>query len=1315
MDWKRGSSLILPMVMITVMLAPICDCETSSAVDGEVNEVVEIYDWHDLYDVRNDLSGHYVLMKSLGPGDEGYTDYNDPGGDGWQPIGNNTSRFTGIFDGSRCSIDGLYADRPSQVNVALFGVIGSSAHVLNLELINTYSRGFEYTGSLAGSNIGTIEYSHSMDCEVEGTEYLRPVGGLVGYNGGTISESSVSGRITGVTHVGGLVGYNGGTISRSYSSVNVDATDAYSGGLVGNQLDGGFISSSYSSGNVYGHDCSGGLVGMDAGTISDSYSTSEVNGADHVGGLVGFKSGVVTNSYSVGSVTGTGTLGGLIGRSHDVVVTASFWDMETSGITESDGGTGKLTAEMMDLTTFTDADWNISNVESGMYDPEHIWNIVDSETYPFLSWEGISVHVSDTIPGAGEEGVGLHREVRVIFSEEANMSVTPRLTQTDGTPVSYNFLHWDSTNKLNDTAVWTHDNWTADEIISLEVSGFKSADGYGASSYSWSFSTYEAVSPDIYDLSGTPETGGTFTFKAEITHVLYLDQANVFYYTDITPEPANATMVYQGDGIYIHKYEIPLTAMELYYNISAESSGGIWNETGTIHRDVVDVTPPSIVDNTPTVGTTGEIFTFSALVTDNIEVYQVTVEYRFDDREPTNLSMTNVYDETFQRSVQVPTDVRVLYYCISALDPSGNQGSTGEMPIPIDDVHPPVITDNSPSDVYTGDRYTWNATVIDAALEYVRVRYSINGETPVNVSLNMRYGTDFFVRSHTIPPDAVSLSYEIIAKDIAGNLASTGFTTLPVTDNKPPESSCVSPPYYNSFNIPVRYTADDNVGVSNVSLFYRWEGTGWHYHGKKTMSQVEFNFVADREGTWEFYTVANDTSGNTEPYMGAHTQTTVDLGLDLDVSIISPDDGHLTNDLRVEFHWYSPDERLLERYEFKMGTEPWSNMGKSTSTTVTVAEESNLIRVRAYGCAHGYVEDSITVTMDTSIPLIINNSPIGASVAPDAEITVTWDKTMDTTITPNLTLINSEYSDGFSFLGWSSVYRTNDTATWTPLGNYPSNARIDVQVYGGRDSAGNTATFLIWSFFVENFAPPQVLSTLPSHGALNVAYTEMVKVVFNEPMLTSHFPTLTVVEGTTPSGGFEFDGWSSTYSEHDTAVWIHGGFAFEENIKLRVSDYVDSSGNRGLSYQWDFTTVDDYIPPQVLSTSPAAGERTVRSYEGEIKVVFHETLDTDADMELFIIHDMKIYRTDLVRFESTFDTDDTVIFSYTGLPSDRWFDVTLSGHEDMHGNGGETYTWNFGTSSPHEDTLFSNELIIVLLGIVTAAAVLIYLHTKKGA
>ena len=116
--------------------------------------------------------------------------------------------------------------------------------------------------------------------------------------------------------------------------------------------------------------------------------TGRVTGNTHVGGLVGKNEGPVSDSYSTGSVTGNKHVGGLVGKNEDTV-SNSFWDTQTSGQATSSGGTGKTTAEMQDITTFTGAAWDITDVNPGETNTGYIWNIVDDVTYPFLSWQAV--------------------------------------------------------------------------------------------------------------------------------------------------------------------------------------------------------------------------------------------------------------------------------------------------------------------------------------------------------------------------------------------------------------------------------------------------------------------------------------------------------------------------------------------------------------------------------------------------------------------------------------------------------------------------------------------------------------------------------------------------------------------------------------------------------------------------------------------------------------------------------------------------------------------------------------------------------------
>ena len=319
---------------------------------------LEIRDWHDLDAIREDMRGSYILMNDLDSITAGYEELASPTaneGKGWQPIaGNNT--FVGSFDGQGYEICDLFINRPDGSDVALFGVVETGGVIENAGVVNGNITGYEAVGS------------------------------LVGYNRGTVRDSHFGGSVTGDLDVGSLVGVNDGTVSTSYSSGSLTGRDGI-GGLVGKNE--GTVSNSYSIGTVNGNDFVGGLVGKNDGTVSNSYTSGTVDGRSFVGGLVGRNEGVVSKCYSTDNVTGDEHVGGLVGQNLHGVVSNSFWDTQTSGQTNSDGGTGNTTVEMQDIATFTDAGWTITAVGPGETTSAYTWNIVDTVTYPFLSWQSV--------------------------------------------------------------------------------------------------------------------------------------------------------------------------------------------------------------------------------------------------------------------------------------------------------------------------------------------------------------------------------------------------------------------------------------------------------------------------------------------------------------------------------------------------------------------------------------------------------------------------------------------------------------------------------------------------------------------------------------------------------------------------------------------------------------------------------------------------------------------------------------------------------------------------------------------------------------
>jgi len=228
-----------------------------------------------------------------------------------------------------------------------------------------------------------------LDLTNEPNFYIPYLAGEFDGNGHKISNLSLSFNFGFVSHLG-LFGYvaSGGQVTRvGVEDVkNTTYKGDHVGGLVG--CNDGTVSNSYLTGRVTGTWAVGGLVGANHGTVSNSYSTADVTGDQYAGGLVGTNSGSVGNSYSIGSVTGDDSVGGLVGDSYDGTVSNSLWDIQTSGQATSGGGTGKTTAEMQDIATF--AGWSIIAVAHGVTNPAYTWNIIEGQTYPFLSWQSVS-------------------------------------------------------------------------------------------------------------------------------------------------------------------------------------------------------------------------------------------------------------------------------------------------------------------------------------------------------------------------------------------------------------------------------------------------------------------------------------------------------------------------------------------------------------------------------------------------------------------------------------------------------------------------------------------------------------------------------------------------------------------------------------------------------------------------------------------------------------------------------------------------------------------------------------------------------------
>ena len=281
-------------------------------------------------------------------------------GSGWDPIADyvypdDSTKFNTTFDGNGHVIANLYINRADTDKVGLFSITHLDSVVRNvgLTLVNVTGNG--------------------------------EVGGLVGDSFGNVQHSYAIGRVTGGNHVGGLMGSQGsGEVSASFALGSVSGSD-YVGGLTGLLSPAASISGSYASVNVSGNDRVGGLTPYNNGTISNSYASGDVTGASNVGGLVGYNSsasastGIITNSYAVGVVSGDSNVGGLVGQDHLDLgnIEGSYWNVLTSGQSDSGGGDGKTIAELTSLTGATGIyeSWGVGDSP---------WEFGTSREYPVL-------------------------------------------------------------------------------------------------------------------------------------------------------------------------------------------------------------------------------------------------------------------------------------------------------------------------------------------------------------------------------------------------------------------------------------------------------------------------------------------------------------------------------------------------------------------------------------------------------------------------------------------------------------------------------------------------------------------------------------------------------------------------------------------------------------------------------------------------------------------------------------------------------------------------------------------------------------------
>ncbi len=260
-------------------------------------------------------------------------------------------------------------------------------------------------------------------------------------------------KITGINIIQNNFEYSGlfGVVTGTITNLGVDGTITTSNsnvGMLAGKLEDGKITNCYSTGAIEAYKYVGGLVGYVGEVykypvIENAYSRASVTGlksgdSNYLGGLVGYAYGhssgsaTINNCYATGKVTLNsanagkgGILGGFASASY-LTITASYYDQETTGMSDTGKGIPHSTSEMNEASTFV------------IWDFDETWamNSDINDGYPYLQKviPGNAVSVTD---------VSLNKtyvELEVGESIELIATITPSNATNQK-------LTWDSSNK----------------------------------------------------------------------------------------------------------------------------------------------------------------------------------------------------------------------------------------------------------------------------------------------------------------------------------------------------------------------------------------------------------------------------------------------------------------------------------------------------------------------------------------------------------------------------------------------------------------------------------------------------------------------------------------------------------------------------------------------------------------------------------------------------------------------------------------------------------------------------------------------------
>ncbi|MCK5774341.1 MAG: hypothetical protein KAH57_11180 [Thermoplasmata archaeon] len=335
----------------------------------------------------------------------------------------------------------------------------------------------------------------------------------------------------------------------------------------------------------------------------------------------------------------------------------------------------------------------------------------------------------------------------------------------------------------------------------------------------------------LFGTDGTPgsaTTGDGLTFSIMVTDNVGISDVRLLYYQGSGPQ---MNISVPGGQYRNHTIVVPSNDSSDYsYMFQAVDTSGNWVSSSWSSVTVEDNDDPLLLsDLTPTVGGTGDAFTFRISAIDNIGIDTVEVEYWFGSGGHSTLLLSQ--GESYSGSIFIPLSrLYPMYYFVTIKDSSDNTVTSGTSMVEVLDNDRPrmEIGFMIPLSAPTGAMLTLALSTSDnIGVDTVWAEYWF-GTNPVHENVTLESPPPTYRFMLQIPWDSLETLHMIFKlNDTSDNWFNMDMISIPLHDSILPIVVNDTTPADGTTGDPFDFSleASDNIGISMIDVEY-WFGEG---------------------------------------------------------------------------------------------------------------------------------------------------------------------------------------------------------------------------------------------------------------------------------------------------------------------------------------------------------------------------------------------------------------------------------------------------------------------------------------------------------